>query len=236
MKQPSNTNLLVSYYKQFLADEDVAGFVKRTTLQYTTATLERLLAMSRRTSRQAAATALGMLGDFTNNSSLGRALKDRDRGVRMLAEVSIRKIWQRSGKPFADQKLAQIKRLIVAGENQQAVDESSVLIESLPTFAEAWNQRAIAYYHLERYDNAIYDCHQTLELNPCHFGAAAGMGQCYLLCGDYEESLTCFRRALRMNGRLSDVRATVDFLERILNPDQPPKPRKNRKKRRRDGN
>ena len=36
---------------------------------------------------------------------------------------------------------------------------------------------------LGHYEQSIHDCRQTLEINPYHFGAAAGMGQCYLRTG-----------------------------------------------------
>ena len=65
------------------------------------------------------------------------------------------------------------------------------LVDMAPWFAEAWNQRAIALYGLGRYLQSIDDCRQALEINPYHFGAAAGMGQCHLHRGDMDQALSC---------------------------------------------
>ena len=42
--------------------------------------------------------ALGFVGDFSQNAALGRALHDRDRGVRLLADNGIRQLWRRDGE------------------------------------------------------------------------------------------------------------------------------------------
>ena len=80
----------------------------------------------------------------------------------------------------------------------------------------AWNQRAIAYFHLRRCDESANDCHQTLELNPYHFGAADGMAHCYLEMNDAFAALECFRRALRLNPDMEGVRVQVEYLQRSL--------------------
>jgi tetratricopeptide (TPR) repeat protein len=97
-----------------------------------------------------------------------------------------------------------------------ALRQSDELLAEAPWYAEAWNQRAIAHYQLEQFEESIGDCHQALELNPYHFGAAAGMGQCYVHMGDYTAALECFRRALKLNPNLEGIRASVNYLERTL--------------------
>ena len=66
---------------------------------------------------------------------------------------------------------------------------------------------------------AIRDCHQALEINPYHFTAAAGMGQCYLLQDNPVAALEAFRRALRLNPGMEEVRAQVVRLQRSLKED-----------------
>jgi tetratricopeptide (TPR) repeat protein len=77
----------------------------------------------------------------------------------------------------------------------------------------------MAHYHLGQYDAAIRDCHQALEINPYHFTAAAGMGQCHLLQDNPVAALEAFRRALRLNPGLEQVRAQVVRLQRSLKQD-----------------
>jgi tetratricopeptide (TPR) repeat protein len=93
---------------------------------------------------------------------------------------------------------------------------TSELIDEAPFFAEAWNQRAIAHFQRGRYDDSANDCFQTLELNPYQFASAVGMGQCYLEMNEPQPALDCFRRALKLNPGLEDVRAQVTYLERAL--------------------
>ena len=66
---------------------------------------------------------------------------------------------------------------------------------------------------------SIRDCRQSLEINPYHFPAATGMGKCYLQLGDRVAALEAFRRALRLNPGLEDVRAHVVYLQRALKGD-----------------
>ena len=94
------------------------------------------------------------------------------------------------------------------------------MIEEAPWLAEGWNQRALALYGTGRYDAAIHDCTQTLEMNPYHFGAATGMAQCHLKLGNRPHALECFRRALRLNPNLEGVRAHVLYLQRTLKPQE----------------
>jgi tetratricopeptide (TPR) repeat protein len=95
-----------------------------------------------------------------------------------------------------------------------AIARAAELLDDAPWFAEAWNQRAIGYYGCGLFHESIADCHQALDINPYHYGAAAGIGQCYLQLGRPRLALECFRRALRLNPNLEGIRAHVTALER----------------------
>jgi hypothetical protein len=49
------------------------------------------------------------------------------------------------------------------------------VIETAPTYAEAWNQRAFVRFLREKDAGALSDLEKTIELEPDHFGALAGM-------------------------------------------------------------
>jgi tetratricopeptide (TPR) repeat protein len=147
---------------------------------------------------------------------LGKALHDDDRGVRILAENGIRELWGRAGTDTQRQQLSTIVRLNASQQYEQAIERANELIEQSPCFAEAWNQRAIGYYQLGQYDRSASDCHQALEINPYHFGAAVGMAHCYLELHDAFAALEGFRRAIKLNPSMEDVRAQVEYLERQL--------------------
>ena len=203
-------------YQRFLDNENSAAFITSVSQRYTIATLERLSYRGSQTSRRAAVLALGFLGNIESNMALGEAMHDNDRGVRLLAEDGIRRLWCRVGSIAQQQRLANIIRLNNAEQFHEAIDHATDLINEAPWFAEAWNQRAVAYFHLAEYDDSANDCQQTLELNPYHFGAAVGMAHCYLELNDAFAALDNFRRALDLNPDMEGVRAQVEYLQRSL--------------------
>jgi len=207
---------ITQLYEQYLAEQDTAVYVQQVNAIYTAATLERLACSEHRETRRAAVLTLGLVGDYESNHVLGRALVDRDRGVRSLAENSIRAVWRRAGNVRQREQLQTVADFVEMKRYTEAVERATELIEQAPWFAEAWNQRAIAHYHVERFSDAIRDCRQALEINPYHFGAAAGMGQCHLRQKDQLSALECFRRALRLNPSLENVRAQVIYLQKSL--------------------
>lgn len=220
MSKLSRTPVINDFYEQYLRGQDQAAFAKQVAEQYEIPTLERLASSGERMSRRAAVFALGLLGDYESNSVVGRALNDQDRGVRTLADHAIRTLWLRCGSPNERKKLSQIVRLNSAQRHEEALQMANQLIDRAPWLSEVWNQRAVAFYSTARYHESINDCVQTLELNPYHFGAAAGMGQCYLQLGDRQAALETFRRALRLNPGLEGVRAQVVYLQRTLKEQQ----------------
>ena len=211
----SHRPYLLQAYDHYLESQETTDFVRKVSQVYTQGTLERLAENDSPRVRRGAVLALGFLGDYEVNTTLGRALQDEDRTVRSLAEHSIRNVWTRAGTEKERRLLGFIVRLNAAQQYEAAIRRSSELLEQASWFAEIWNQRAIANFSLKRYEEAIRDCHQTLEINPYHFGAAAGMGQAYLELGNRDCALESFRRALRLNPDLEAVRIQVARLARL---------------------
>jgi tetratricopeptide (TPR) repeat protein len=208
--------LLHGLYQQYLADQNSGALTSATSEHYSIGTLERLAAFGDRMTRRAAVLALGLVADYESNAALGRALLDSDRGVRMLAENSIRAVWFRVGTKNHRWRLEAVAKLNAANRFAQAIEQANKLIEQAPWVAEGWNQRAVALLGAGRFAESIRDCEQTLEINPYHFGAAAGMGQCHLKLGNHKAALACLRRALELNPNLEGVRAQVLYLQRSL--------------------
>jgi tetratricopeptide (TPR) repeat protein len=220
MAKLSRTPVINDFYEQYLRGQDQTAFAKQVATQYEIPTLERLADSGERMSRRAAVFALGLLSDYESNSVVGRALNDNDRGVRTLADHAIRSLWLRCGSPAERKKLSQIVKLNSAQRYEEAIQLANLLIDRAPWLSEVWNQRAVAFYSTGRYHESVNDCVQSLELNPYHFGAAAGMGQCYLQLGDRSAALESFRRALRLNPGLEGVRAQVVYLQRTMKEQQ----------------
>lgn len=216
MQSSPRTAQIHELYQSYLLDQDTATFIRRVSERYTVGTLERLTQHDHREIRRGAALALGFLGDYESNATLGRCLADEDRVVRTIAENGIRSLWRRHGDQTVRRKLSKLIQYNSTARYREAIQIANNLLALAPHVAEVWNQRAIAHYNLNHFSESIRDCHQTLEINPYHFDAATGMGQCYLQLNDPATALECFKRALRLNPGLEGVRAGADYLERSI--------------------
>ncbi|HEV3137254.1 MAG TPA: tetratricopeptide repeat protein [Pirellulales bacterium] len=216
MSKSTRMPLLHALYHQYLVDQDADGFSLRVAKRYSVGTLGRVAEAGDRMARRAAVLAIGLLADYETNATLGRALHDRDRGVRILAENGIRALWCRIGNRRQRKHLDRVIELNAAHRFKDAVELATRLIDEAAWLAEGWNQRALALFNLGRFAESIHDCNQALEINPYHFGAAAGMAQCHMQLKDRISALECFQRALRLNPNLEGVRAHVLYLQRAL--------------------
>jgi tetratricopeptide (TPR) repeat protein len=180
--------------------------------RYTEGTLQRILATATEVkARRAAALALGLTGTPTAVPAVASALHDEDPLVRRFAADSLWELWFCGGT--ADQNV----RLREAANEPDAVKarvELDELIRIAPSFAEAHNQRAIWFFKKGEFARAVEDCETVLQLNPHHFGAAAGLGQCLLKLNRPQAALRAFRRALDINPDL-DLHDTVRALEAL---------------------
>jgi tetratricopeptide (TPR) repeat protein len=210
MKSPQLDRL----YHQYLNGEDSASFIRGVAELYNLGTLERLAVFGQRISRRAAILALGFLGDYGHNELLGQALRDRDRGVRLLADHGIRSLWFRVGDQVIRQRLEHAARLNQRGRFHDAIDVTSEIIGDDSFAAEAFNQRGIAFFAQELFADAALDCQTALELNPYHFPAAMTDAHCHMRLEDGVQALASFRRALAIYPDLENVRAQVRQLER----------------------
>ncbi|MEN6449596.1 MAG: tetratricopeptide repeat protein [Thermoguttaceae bacterium] len=213
---PIRQPLLLVLYQEYLDRQDSSGFIRKVSKHYAPGALERLVRHAGREVRRAAVLALGFLGDYESNHSLGCALLDEDRTVRTLAQTGIRTLWARAGSEAERRELGTIVRLNAAQLHREALSRATALIQRAPWFAEAWHQRSIAHAALGRLVESIRDCHQALEINPYHFIAATSMGEAYLHLDNPVSALECFRRALRLNPDLEAVRVQVVRLTRMV--------------------
>ncbi len=192
-------------------------FKRAVEARYNESTLERLLTAADAEVRQAAILALGMTGSIQVNASLAKCLRDDDATARQLADDALWAVWQRADKPENVQELRRLVQLVAAEAGAEEIFAGfDALIRKSPRFAEAYNQRAIYYYHRGDYARAVNDCEKALRLNPCHFGAASGMGQCFMKQKKLRAALRIFRRANRINPNLETVRESIESLERML--------------------
>jgi tetratricopeptide (TPR) repeat protein len=183
-------------------DAAIGTFRQAVRERYTEGTLCRILESHLDpTPRRAAAAALGLVGTMTCNGVLAAALHDDDEAVRQAAGESIWEVWFRDDGDHA-RELRQAIGLPDVSERVAACDD---LIGRRPQFAEAYNQRAVQHFVRGEYAKAIADCEAVLRLNPYHFGAASGMGQCYLRMHKPRAALRAFAHALELNPNLTHL-------------------------------
>ena len=176
---------------------------------YTQENLIDYLAHEAAPTRQAAAYALGIIGNAEAISPLVKALRHHDPDLRANAEQALWAIWFRSGDESVDDLLRKGTGYIKQKQYVEAIDLLTEVTHIAPEFAEGYNQRAIAYFMLEEWEQSIDDCKKVVALNPVHFGALAGMGQCHLQLGNLREALEAFQQALEIHPSLYSIAQTI---------------------------
>ncbi len=158
---------------------------------------------------RAAATALGPIGGMHVVPALVANLKNDDVRTCLNTEIALWEIWSRSGDEAIDAMLNKGKKHLENEKISEAVEQFTAVIAAAPNFAEGYNQRAIAYFVLEAWENALEDCKQTIELNPHHFGAYAGMGHVYLRLGRIDKAVDAYKQALTINPNLISIAESI---------------------------
>jgi tetratricopeptide (TPR) repeat protein len=166
--------------------------------------------------RKVAALALSLVGDGGAIGPLSVALHDADAMVTNVAEHALWSIWFRIGKARAVSLVKCGNNHLHHGNYVCALEKFSHAIQEDDTFAEAYNQRAIAHYLSERFDESIADCKSALKLVPQHFGAMSGMGHCHSHLGQWREARHCYRLALAIHPRLEGIEGSLQEIEKLL--------------------
>lgn len=184
--------------------------------RYTEGTLQRMLTFEEVRTRRAAVLALGFVATMKSNAAIAACLVDGDLLVQRFAADALWEIWFRAGTDDQNYQLQQALCQPDAERVRLALDE---LISQAPDFAEPYNQRAIVSFRRGEFARSVEDCETTLRLNPYHYGAASGMGQCFLRMKKPRAALRAFRQALEINPNLDNLRETIQALMEALGRD-----------------
>jgi tetratricopeptide (TPR) repeat protein len=189
------------------------SFRQRLIARYSEGTLQRLLGHGDEETRRAAVLALGLVGTMDSNAALARVLHDPNPAPARMAADALWQIWFRGG---TEEQNAELQRVLHLPDFLEILGGLNELAREAPEFAEVFNQRAILYFQRGDFLRALADCERTLELNPYHFGAQAGMGQCYMKLRKPRAALRAFRQALATNPILTHLSETIESLERSV--------------------
>jgi tetratricopeptide (TPR) repeat protein len=185
---------------------DVAG-------RYREGTLQRLADHPDPRTRRAALVALHLVGTMASNDAVAARLHDGDPQVRQTAADALWALWFRAD---SEANNAALQRALRQGDPEQALTALNALVVRAPGFAEAINQRAILLFQRREYERCAADCVKVLRLNPQHFGAAAGLGRCYLRLRLPGPALKAFRTAYQINPHVEGVEDVIRDLENVL--------------------
>ena len=133
-----------------------------------------------------------------------------------LLEDQITRIWSQSRDAETQQLMEKGLTAMAEDEEQAALKAFDALVAHAPDFAEGWNKRATVEFLLSDYQASMADIAHTLQLEPRHFGALAGLGQVELALGDKAAALKAFSQALAINPHLDDVADEVARLKKEL--------------------
>ncbi|HEV3177556.1 MAG TPA: tetratricopeptide repeat protein [Stellaceae bacterium] len=128
-------------------------------------------------------------------------------------EAKVWKIWTENGNPRID-------ALMDRGVNAMSVDDTETALAAFnevvrldDSFAEGFNKRATVEFARHDFAASVADIERTLQLEPRHFGALAGLGQVYLAMNKKAAALKAFEAALAIDPKLENVQRTVTELK-----------------------
>ncbi len=99
------------------------------------------------------------------------------------------------------------------GVLNQAFGYLDQIIARDPNYVEGWNKRATVYYMIDAYDKSLADIQKTLQLEPRHFGALAGLGMIMIKLGDKQRALEAFERAYQVDPVINNGKEVIEELK-----------------------
>lgn len=129
-------------------------------------------------------------------------------------EKNIWSIWLESGSDTIDFLMVQGMQYMGQGAFGKALTLFTSVTKIDPEYSEAWNKRATVLFLIGEFDASIEDIGRTLELEPRHFGALAGLGQIYDRQEIDEGALSAFEKAVNINPHMRTVAERLKQLQK----------------------
>jgi tetratricopeptide (TPR) repeat protein len=157
-----------------------------------------------------------MLGDRMAVESLGRALSDSDRGVRLASDDSFRALLVRDAAPLHHQQLLQVMHLNDGGEYAAALAPAMILVDQAPQYCEAHHQLAICWHGLENYCQAEFAYQTCLWRCRFHYPAWQGLARCRLMLGECEAAIRALQLCVEVCPDMESARLQIRAIRRRL--------------------
>jgi tetratricopeptide (TPR) repeat protein len=219
--QPIDPCTFIMMVQPLLERMDLQGLLDLLKSHWKTEQIQQLMQSEHTDAKKVALLAVGLVGRGCCLPELSNHLKDPDPVVHEMTEHAMWNIWFRMGKsPEANHQLARGAQALERKDYEHALKHFNRALELDPDFAEAYNQRALAAYLLERYEDSVEDCKRTVERMPMHFGALAGMGHCYAHLGKLREAIDSYERALAIHPHFECLREAIPELRARLGDEE----------------
>jgi tetratricopeptide (TPR) repeat protein len=124
--------------------------------------------------------------------------------------------WNRSGSASIDLMMLWSQKAIEAEKFDVALDFLDQVVTLSPDFAEGWNRRATVHFMMRSFGKSMADIDRTLQLEPRHFGALAGMAQIMKERGSKELALEAYQRVLDIYPMMRSAQNEVATLSEEL--------------------
>ena len=111
---------------------------------------------------------------------------------------SIWDIWHETNDPLIEADFYRGLESMRTGDLMMAIAFFTRVIDKNPNFAEGWNKRATVYYMLGKFDASMMDIHETLKLEPRHFGAMDGMGLIFIHLEQFDKAIEIYDQMLKI--------------------------------------
>ena len=209
---PIDPGQFVASVTPLLAGQDLGALVTLLKSNWSHRQITSLFTADNADARKVAAFAFGLVGKRCCVDKLAPLLHDADPMVYQMAEHALWSVWLRSGSCEANHEVARGTRALNRRDFDHALAHFNRAVELDPSFAEAYNQRAIVLYLQEQFAASVEDCRHTVSRMPCHFGAWAGMGHGYAHLGRREEAIRSYEKALEINPRLEGIPNAIESL------------------------
>ena len=125
---------------------------------------------------------------------------------------SIWDIWHETNDPSIEADFYRGLESMRTGDLLMAVAFFTRVIDKNPNFAEGWNKRATVYYMLGKFDASMMDIHETLILEPRHFGAMDGMGLIFIHLEQFDKAIEIYDQMLKIFPNNSSTKQKKEML------------------------
>jgi len=117
--------------------------------------------------------------------------------------------WLESGSATADLLVQWAIEATKEKKFNVALDFLDQVVTKYPDYAEGWNRRATVHFMMNNYSESMADIARTLELEPRHFGALAGMANILEATGRKEGALQAYQRVLEVYPMMRSAQGSV---------------------------